>query len=119
VSKKVWTNNNLGEVERDGILIASYADHLLHEFCFVRKRVGSCVFPPEATLLSIVNGSYILEMTTQGRRTAKVVFPPGLESLEDIEYMLGGTGQRPSIHTVKRFFTTATGDVTCLLHSSS
>jgi hypothetical protein len=38
---------------------------------------------------TIVEGSYILTMPTANGRTAKVIFPPGDESLQDIKHMLG------------------------------
>jgi hypothetical protein len=38
---------------------------------------------------TIVDGSYILTMPTTNGRTAKVIFSPGDESLQDIKYMLG------------------------------
>lgn len=38
---------------------------------------------------TIVEGSYILTMPTANGRTAKVIFSPGDESLQDIECMLG------------------------------
>eukprot|EP00536_Pseudo-nitzschia_multiseries_P011637 jgi/Psemu1/67987/estExt_Genemark1.C_4070004 len=54
-----------------------------------RRLTVRSVLPSATTTSTIAPGSYIMEMPTQGDRSAMVVFPPGPQSLEDIRYMLG------------------------------
>ncbi|KAL3913170.1 MAG: hypothetical protein SGILL_006595, partial [Bacillariaceae sp.] len=118
VSKKVSKDKSSGEVENDSILITGYIDKQLHQFCSPRKQRGHDFFP-EPSSFAIECGSYVLEMATQEGRKAKVIFPPGLESLGDIEYMIGASGETTPIHTVKRFVMSSSGEVGGLLHTVS
>ncbi|KAL3908588.1 MAG: hypothetical protein SGILL_008428 [Bacillariaceae sp.] len=118
VSKKVWRDKHRGKTEKDSITIADHSEKQLQRFFGPRKRVGSGFFP-EATSFSITNGSYVLEMTTQEGRTATVIFPPGVESLNDIEYMMGGAPSDTPVHTLKRIVTSSNGGATCLLQKCS
>ena len=45
------------------------------------------------TKVAIVPGSYLLSMPTQNGRSALVIFPPGEQSLDDIDMMLGDEGR--------------------------
>ncbi len=66
------------------------------------------------TTTSIAPGSYVLEMPTQDDRTATVIFPPGEQSLQDIQYMLGSETQIPT-QTLKRAVVTSNGAFKLLL----
>jgi hypothetical protein len=57
-----------------------------------RFLAGNSIFPAKKSL-KLSAGSYLLTMNTQEGRTALVIFRPGSQSLEDIEYMLSGQGQ--------------------------
>jgi hypothetical protein len=65
--------------------------------------------------MTIASGSYVLEMTTQEGRTAMVIFPPGRQSLDDIQYMLGGSDERSNCHILNRVLAAPSGDVKCFL----
>jgi hypothetical protein len=55
--------------------------------------------PPRSYLqrISISEGSFLLHMPTQEGRSAVVLFPPGDDSLRDIEFMLQGTSVGVSV----------------------
>lgn len=61
------------------------------------KNRKSLFAPASDDADAIVEGSYILTMPTTNGRTAKVIFSPGDESLQDIKYMLGSD----NIHDVQ------------------
>jgi hypothetical protein len=106
----------VGDVEKDEITLAFRVSDKLAQLCVFRTEPDKNFFPTTA-MISIVPGSYVMEMTTQEGRAALVFFPPGPQSLEDIEYMLGGTEEPPAIHTLMRVVTSHTGGIKCLLHN--
>jgi len=66
---------------------------------------------PVSNSYHIPSGSFLLSMPTQGGRSAVVIFPPGDQSLVDIQYMLGNKEQ--AVKKVHR--TVALGDGSCKL----
>lgn len=50
---------------------------------------GGSMLPIPSSVVTLANGSFVMQMPTQEGRSAVVVFPPGKESLEDILFMLG------------------------------
>lgn len=114
ISKKVWADKRMGHVEKDEIALTVRENDNLAMLCHSGTEPVKGLFATVASI-SIVPGSYFLEMTTQGGRTAHVLFPPGPQSLEDIEYMLGAAAESPPIHTLKRVLVSPLGGAKCLL----
>jgi hypothetical protein len=118
VSKKPWEDKKQRDdhVEKNDISIALRIGHHLSQLGVSRIIPDQDIFFPSPALISIDPGSYVLEMTTQEGRTAMVFFPPGPQSLQDIEYMLGGTEEPPSIQTLMRVDPSPLGGIKCLMH---
>eukprot|EP00977_Amphora_coffeiformis_P025113 scaffold18324_cov176-Amphora_coffeaeformis.AAC.5 len=73
------------------------------------KKTRRSVFPSQTTL-HLSEGSFVVKMPTDGGREAIVVFPPGPDSLRDIEFMLGDeSGDRPAVHQLRRIVRTKGG----------
>jgi hypothetical protein len=77
-----------------------------------RKR-GNSIFP-SAMSMTIAPGSYFVRMPTQDGRHAMVIFPPGPQSLDDIQCMCG-VGD--SVQFLRRVVISETGGGKCLLQS--
>ncbi|KAG7355085.1 hypothetical protein IV203_004441 [Nitzschia inconspicua] len=115
ISKKIWKDKILGEVEREGISLALRQTAFLDKLSTPRSKVDTAFFASVASF-SILPGSWLLEMATQNGRTAQVLFPPGPNSLDDIKYMLGEISESPPVYSLKRFVISPLGDVKCLMH---
>lgn len=117
ISKKPWKDKQLGKVEKDEFAIAIRGNELLSHLSPARSKSEGDFFPSPASA-SILPGSYVLEMPTQGGRTAQVIFPPGVQSMVDIKYMLGATSDdaTSSLHAIKRFVVLPSGSLQCLMH---
>jgi hypothetical protein len=83
------------------------------------RRVEGTIFPTSGWL-TIAPGSYCMTMPTQAGRKAIVIFPPGEESLEDINFMLGmdeDDDTRPAVQTLYKSVVSQEGTCKLLLRS--
>jgi hypothetical protein len=62
--------------------------------CSIPAREQGSIFPTSSSSMVIPTGSLVLKMPTQLGRMAIVIFPPGEQSIEDINYMTG-EGEEP------------------------
>lgn len=71
---------------------------------------------PVSTTYTLALGSYFMSMPTQDGRKALVIFPPGSQSLIDIDYMMGTEDEndRPTVQTLRSVSVFPNG--TCKLH---
>ena len=88
---------------------------ILRTITGTRKR-GKSIFPTP-TALSILPGSHFLQMPTQEGRHALVIFPPGEQSIKDIEYMLPDDEEGPAIQIMQRITILEDGGGRFLLRS--
>jgi len=114
VNEKLWRDKQLGSVEKDSVVVAYHISRELEQCCCLRKELGKSIFPTTAEM-TVAPGSYVVEMKTQDGRTAMVIFRPVPESLDDIEYMLAGAEDLPTVHTVRRIVATPSGNAKCFL----
>ena len=81
--------------------VSAYMELHLHSNMFPCERRFSDAVAPKISNCLISPGSFVLSMPTQDGRQAIVIFPPERDSLQDIEYMLGGeTAQIATIQSI-------------------
>jgi len=120
-SGKIWrgvdVDGKLKASEEEVFVVAHRMTDQLNRYHSAEKKSLTDILPLTITS-TITPGSYILEMPTQHDRTAMIIFRPGPESLEDIQYMMGGMGGKQIPTTMfKRAISTPGGCFKLLLQS--
>jgi hypothetical protein len=80
-----------GEVSNLPMLRAKCRDALL-TIPAPRRGSGRSAFRVQHASLTVATGSFVMSMPTQHGRRAIVIFPPGEDSLSDIQHMMGTNG---------------------------